>query len=124
MFLSRLQKTGTQIALREAYKNKIKKFPFNRVLHYKQRIILGTKISSPIVNAVRALIKTAVADRSLIVLILLFFSVVRKSAIFSTAVFIISTVITKPIEKIIAFHSYLFNSKNIAAIMTVTVAKK
>lgn len=63
------------------------------------------KINNPITTAEKVLINTAAAAKSLIFLICLLFLVVIKSAILSMAEFIVSTVITNVIEKMIISHS-------------------
>ena len=63
------------------------------------------KTKQPVITAMRAAIKTAAADSSLMVLIFGFNSVEIKSIIFSIAVLNISATHTKPTAKINAIAS-------------------
>ncbi len=67
--------------------------------------ILGIKMISPTVSADRADIKTAAADKSLILFTLEFRSGLTKSIIFSIEVFNVSVTITKLIANITRHHS-------------------
>lgn len=62
-------------------------------------------MKQPVITAISAAIKTAAADKSLMVLIAGFVSFEIKSAIFSIAVLKISDTHTKPIAKVNAIAS-------------------